>query len=184
MPAPSRGWKPPSTTTPGPSSRRRKTMMGPKPPGGQAAAPVAAVDTHPERRSGHTRSANPCQPTPMPGPSRGSTTMTTNPAKQPDGAAAAPVTDACMPPKRTPRHASSPARRPDEEGGDFEHRGSLSVSGRDTLEGGVMSGELPLTHLPFYSLLSSISIHYSLFSFATYLLVVLVLTVTIMVTVT
>jgi hypothetical protein len=39
-----------------------------------------------------------------------------------------------------------------------------------------MSGELPLTHLPFYSLLSSISIHYSLFSFATYLLVVLVLT--------
>jgi hypothetical protein len=47
-----------------------------------------------------------------------------------------------------------------------------------------MSGELPLTYLPLYSLLSSLSIHYSLFSFATYLLVVLVLTVTVMVTVT
>jgi hypothetical protein len=51
-------------------------------------------------------------------------------------------------------------------------------------DGQQLSGELPLTHLPFYSLLSSISIHYSLFSFATYLLVVLVLTVTVMVTVT
>jgi hypothetical protein len=39
----------------------------------------------------------------------------------------------------------------------------MSISGRDTLEGGVMSGELPLTYLPFYSLLSlSLSIHYSL----------------------
>jgi hypothetical protein len=40
----------------------------------------------------------------------------------------------------------------------------MSISGRDTLEGGVMSGELPLTYLPFYSLLSSISILYSLIS--------------------
>jgi hypothetical protein len=129
MPAPLRGWKPLPTTTLGPSSRQRKMTMGPKLPGGQTAAPVAAADMHPERRSGHTRSANPCQPTPMPGPSRGSTTTTTNPAKQPDGVAAAPVADTCMPPKRTPRRAPSPTRWPDEEGGDFEHsvRGHPSI---------------------------------------------------------
>jgi hypothetical protein len=43
-----------------------------------------------------------------------------------------------------------------------------------------MSGELPLTYL--HSLLFSLYSH-SLFSFATYLLVVLVVTVTVMVTV-
>jgi hypothetical protein len=76
-------------------------MMDPKPPDGQAAALVAAVDTHPEHRS-----ATPLQRSTMPVPSRSwkppSTTiprpssrwmtMTPNPAKPPGGQVAALVT--------------------------------------------------------------------------------------------
>jgi hypothetical protein len=104
----------------------------------------------------------------------------TNPAKLPDGAAAAPVADVGLPPEQTPQVAPSLARWPDEGGKVQEVRPPMSISGQDTLEGRVMSGELPLTYLPFYSLFFSLSIHYSLFSFTTYLLVA---TVTIMVTV-
>jgi hypothetical protein len=100
-------------------------MTDPKPAGGQVAAPVADEGVPPER-------------TPRPAPS---------PARQPDGAV-----DAGLPPKWIPRIAPSPARQPYKEGGDFEHMGSLSVSGRDTLEGGVMSGELSLTYIMSYSL--------------------------------
>jgi hypothetical protein len=107
MPTPSRGWKPPSMTTPGPSSRRRKTTMGPKPPGGQAVAPVAAADMHPECRSGHPLSANPCQLTTTSGSSSEWKPKATDP-KPPDGAAAAPVTDADMPPKWTLQVAPTP----------------------------------------------------------------------------
>jgi hypothetical protein len=42
-----------------------------------------------------------------------------------------------------------------------EVRPPVSISGQDTLERGVMSGELPLTYLPLYSLLY----FYSLFSY-------------------
>jgi hypothetical protein len=96
MPAPSRGWKPPSTT-PGPSSRRRKTMMGPKPPGGQAAAPVAVANAHPECRSGHPPNVNPCQSTTTSGSSSRWKPKATDP-KPLDGEAAAPDADAGLPP--------------------------------------------------------------------------------------
>jgi hypothetical protein len=157
------------------------TMTNPaKTPGGQAAAPVVVADTHPERRSGHPPSANPRQSTTIPGnssrwkpkvtdpkppngvasapvmdegvPPEQTPQPAPSPTRQPDGAAVAPGADAGSPPKWIPRIAPSPARWPYEEGGDFEHMGSLSVSGRDTLEGGVMSGELPLTYIMSYSL--------------------------------
>jgi hypothetical protein len=143
MPAPSHGWKPPSTTTPGPSSRQRKTTMGPKPPGGQAAAPVVAADMHPERRSEHPPSANPRQSTTTLGSSSGWKPKATDP-KPPDGVAAAPVADTGIPPEQTPRVAPSPVRLPDEgrdtrrenmqrarEGG-LWHITCPSILGRDT----------------------------------------------------
>jgi hypothetical protein len=95
------------------SRYRKMKTMDPKPPDGQAAALVVAADMHPERRSGHPPSATPRQPTPMPGPSRGWTTTTTNPTKPRDGAAVAPVADAGLPPERTLRIAPSPVRQPD-----------------------------------------------------------------------
>jgi hypothetical protein len=126
--------------------------MGSKPPGGQVAAPVTAMDTHPECKSRHPPSTNPCR----------STTMTTNPAKPPDGAAAAPVADAGMPPERTPQVTPSLARWPD-EGGEgsggrtsHEHLGS-----RHLRRGGNVRGT-PLDLSSFLLLTLSLSIHYSL----------------------
>jgi hypothetical protein len=134
MPVPSHGWKPRSTPTPrssrGGTTTSTTTTNPAKLPGGQVAAPVTDEGVPPEW-------------TPRPTPS---------PVRQPDGAAAAPGADAGSPPKWILRIAPSPARRPYEGGGDFEHMGSLSVLGRDTLEGWVMSGELPLTYIMSYSL--------------------------------
>jgi hypothetical protein len=184
--------------------------MDPKPANGQVAALVAAADKHPECKDRHPPSATPQPPMPMPRSSSGMTTP--NPAKLPDGVVAALVADTGLPPERTLQIASSPVRQPDgaaaapgvdvgsppkwilwiapsparrpyEEGGDFEHMCSLSILGRDTLKGGVMSGELPLTYLPFYSLLSSLSL-FLILLFLVHLLVTLVVTVTVMVTVT
>jgi hypothetical protein len=90
--------------------------------------------------------------------------MTPNPAKPPDGQAAALVAvvdDAGLPPEWTPWVAPSPARWADEEGGDFEHMGSLSVLGRDTLEGGGNVRGTPSNNIISYSL--SLSFVYSLF---------------------
>jgi hypothetical protein len=109
MPAPSWGWKPPSTTTPGCSSRWRKTTTGPKPPGGQAAAPVAAVDTHPERRDTHPLNANPCQSTTISRSSSGWKPKDMDP-KPPDGEAAAPDADTGLPPERPSWIAPIPGR--------------------------------------------------------------------------
>jgi hypothetical protein len=117
--------------------------MGPKLPGGQAAAPVVAVDTHPERRSRHPPSTNPHQSTTTSGSSSGWKPKTTDP-KLPDGAAVAPVTDAGMPPEWTPWVAPSPVRLPDEGGdtrrekmqrareGGLWHITCPSISGQDT----------------------------------------------------
>jgi hypothetical protein len=101
---------------------------------------------------------NPHIPRPMPESSRGWTTKMT--ARLPDGVVLALVAVADMPPGRTGLGLHgwtpwiAPVKWPYEEGGDFEHMCSLSVSGQDTLERGVMSGELPLTYLPLYFLLS------------------------------
>jgi hypothetical protein len=94
--------------------------------------------------------------------------MTTpNPAKPPDGQEAAliAVADAGLPPERTLRVAPSLARQQDEGGKVQEVEPPRSISGRDTLERGVMSGELPLTYLTLDSFslsLFPLSIHYSL----------------------
>jgi hypothetical protein len=66
----------------------------------------------PSRGRGHPPSV-----TPISGPSQGTTTTTTNPAKLPDGAAAAPVVDVGMPPEQTPWIAPSPVTPRDEDGG-------------------------------------------------------------------
>jgi hypothetical protein len=70
----------------------------------------------------------------------------------------APDVDAELPPERTPQVVPSLARWPDEGGEGSRGTGSLSVSGRDTLEGGVMSGELTLTYLPLDSFSLSLSL--------------------------
>jgi hypothetical protein len=99
MPAPSRGWKPPSTTTPERLSRQRKTMMDPRPADGQVAAPVTVASTHPEHRSSTPRQRSTMPPplhgwkpwsTPIPGPSRGWKTATAGP-RPPIGQAVAPI---------------------------------------------------------------------------------------------
>jgi hypothetical protein len=59
MPPPSHSWKPRSTPIPGPSRGWKTTTMGPRLPVGQAAAPVMAEDTHPERKGRHPLTATP-----------------------------------------------------------------------------------------------------------------------------
>jgi hypothetical protein len=79
------------------------------------------------------------------------------------GRGVAPQTDTAD--RTQPRET---ARRGGEGSGGM---GSLSVLGRDTLEGGVMSGELPLTYLPsdpFTSSLLSISFFSSFYSLCSY----------------
>jgi hypothetical protein len=77
--------------------------------------PLTVTDAHPEHRSGHPPSTNPCQSTTISGNSSRWKLKVTDP-KPPDGEAAAPVTDAGLPPERTPQVAPSLARWPDEGG--------------------------------------------------------------------
>jgi hypothetical protein len=153
MPAPSHGWKPQLTPIPGPSRGWKTMTTGPKLPDGQAAALVAATDMHPERRSRHPPSANPRQSTTISGSSSRWKPKAMDP-KLPDGEAAAPDADAGLPPNGHCR--SHPASRDGQtRGGKVPEVGPpMSILGQDTLERGVMSGELPLTYLPLDSFLS------------------------------
>jgi hypothetical protein len=132
-----RGW---TSSTPNP----------PKPPGGRASALVAVADMRPKHRSRHPPSANPCQLTTISGNSSRWKPRVTDP-KRPDGAAAAPVADAGLPPKWTPQVTPSLARRPDEGGEGSEGTTSHKYLGSRHLRRG---GNVRGTPLDLYVLFS------------------------------
>jgi hypothetical protein len=81
-------------------------MTGPKPPNGQVVALVVVADTHPEHRSGHPPSANPCQSMTISRNLSRWKPKVTDP-KPPDGVAVAPVADVGLPPEQTLQVAPS-----------------------------------------------------------------------------